>query len=77
MICGCVGVPLAVRLCPDLTCVCLCLTDWFACCLQGQRDAEELVRSTKIQCDALRIKADEEYQTMVLGSEARLIAVSD
>lgn len=45
------------------------------CCSQGERDAEELVRSTKIKCDAMRIKADEDFQTMVLSSEANLAAV--
>jgi hypothetical protein len=44
--------------------------------LQGQRDAEELVRSTRIHCDAMRIKADETYQTKVLSAEANLAAVS-
>lgn len=33
------------------------------------------MRSTKIKCDAMRIKADEDFQTMVLSSEANLAAV--
>lgn len=44
---------------------------------EGERNAEELVRSTKIECDAMRVKADETYQTMVLKSEANLAAAKN
>lgn len=42
--------------------------------LQGQREAEERVRSTKIACEARRVRADQEYQTMVTAARARLVA---
>jgi hypothetical protein len=41
---------------------------------QGQREAEERVRSTKITCEARRVRADQEYQTMVTAARARLAA---
>lgn len=44
---------------------------------QGERDAEELVRSTRIRCDAMRIKTDEECQTMILKSESKLAAAKN
>ena len=42
--------------------------------LQGQREAEELIRSTTIKCNAMKIKADQDYATMVTESKSRLAA---
>lgn len=44
---------------------------------QGQREAEELVRSATIQANASKVKADEECNTMVVKSEARLLAAKN
>ncbi|CAE7661718.1 unnamed protein product [Symbiodinium microadriaticum] len=41
---------------------------------QGQREAEERVRSTTIASEARRVKTDQEYATMVTASRARLAA---
>lgn len=42
--------------------------------LQGQREAEERVRSTTITCEARRVQAGQEYATRVTASRARLVA---
>lgn len=41
---------------------------------EGQKAAEQLIRSTTIKAEASKVKADEDYQTKVLASEARLVA---
>lgn len=44
---------------------------------QGQREAEELLRSTTIRCEAMKIKADQDYSTMVMASKSRLAAAKN
>ena len=44
---------------------------------EGQQKAEELIRSTTITAEASKVKADEEYEIVVLASEARLVAAKN